>query len=108
MLFESDYRKYLDGMYWEDIDETTKDCYMDSRQLEKWIQQNKCEYMDCMEGVLLDNMVLSAKHGTVFVFEEYMNAWSSIYHVYYCKGDTGKCYDELWEMWENMDKSEEE
>lgn len=102
MLLKSDYRKYLDGVYWEDIDGNTKDCYMNGEQLEKWMNQNPHEWIDSLDGTLLDNTVFAVKHGTVFILEEYLNEWNSVYHVYYCKRSTGDCYNKLWEHWENM------
>lgn len=96
MLFKSDYRKYLDGIYWEQIDESVIDCYMTLSQLEKWVNQNKGEYIDCMEGSLIDSVVISCKRGIAWAMEEYLNSNSSIYHVYYSKESN----DQLWDEWE--------
>ena len=107
MLLKSDYRKYLDGVYWNDIDNNTKDCYMNGDQLNKWIIQNKGGYIDSIEGTLIDNYVVSCKNGTAFVLEEYMNEGASVYHVYYCKRNVGECFNKLWEHWDNMAEERE-
>lgn len=95
-----DYRKYLDGIYWRknggDID-----CYMDQKQLDKWVHQNRGEYIECVEGCLLDNYVIDCKRGIAFVFEEYLNSWSSTYHVYWVKRGEYLTMSEL-SLWDKI------
>ena len=55
--------------------------------LDKWIHQNKGEYIDCIEGCLLDNLLIACKGGTAVVFEKYVNSNSSCYEVYFSRGN---------------------
>lgn len=70
------------------------------RDLETWQAQNDAECIDCVEGCLLDNLVMACKRGTAFLFEEYQNEWTSRYHVYfvpYKEQDTNGDYSRLWD-----------
>ena len=51
--------------------------------LEQWAEQNHAESIDFIEGCLLDNIWYSCKGGEAFVFEEYLNPWSSGYKCYF-------------------------
>lgn len=56
--------------------------YLDSeKDLQKWIYQNKGEYLEFCEGCLLDNFLLSCKNGTALVSEHYVNSNMSNYKI---------------------------
>lgn len=57
-------------------------------QLKKWLRQNKVEdFIDCSEGVLLDNLVVQCKRGIAALYEHYVNSNQSDYLVEYQHGD---------------------
>ena len=50
--------------------------------LEKWLHQNKAEFIgDFVEGVLLDNFVVATTRGIAAVYETYLNSNSSYYRI---------------------------
>ena len=52
--------------------------------LNKWMHQNGGEYTgDYFEGSLLDNFIVTTKRGYCFIFEQYLNEWSSAYLCYF-------------------------
>lgn len=53
------------------------------KNMRMWEAQNKAEAIDFIEGSLLDNVWYSCKNGEAFVFEEYLNPWSSGYKCYF-------------------------
>lgn len=59
---------------------------LDPSSFEKFIHQNGAELIDFYEGCLLDNYLFTTKHGaTLAIYEHYLNANSSDYHVYFSK-----------------------
>ena len=58
-----------------------KTFYINSCDLEKWIFQNKAVVLDCLEGCLLDNLLLECKRGYAAIYEHYLNSNSSNYLV---------------------------
>ena len=52
-----------------------------------WLSQNKAETIDFSEGSLLDNSILSCKHGIAFIFEKYRNPNASDYYMYFFRTD---------------------
>ena len=73
--------------------------------LDKFIKQNHAEYIECIEGCLVDNYMLSCKRGTAFIYEEYLNANSSGYTLYYISDKHARKYPELYSrLANNWDK----
>lgn len=61
--------------------------YIDSCDLEKWLDQNKAFYIgDLVEGCLLDNFVVCTKRGFAAFYEKYVNEWNSKYYVEFQAG----------------------
>ncbi|MEG1726077.1 MAG: hypothetical protein RR313_11850 [Anaerovoracaceae bacterium] len=77
---------------------------MDSKNLEKWIAQNKAEYTgDFVDGALLDNFMLSCKRGYAAVYEHYLNCWESDYIIEFGLGSAR----DVWRKWfEFYDRNE--
>lgn len=51
--------------------------------LEKFLQQNEADVIDCSDGVLIDNLLLATKRGYIALIETYVNCWSSCYTLYF-------------------------
>lgn len=68
---------------------------------DKWIKQNKGEYVESFPSVLLDYSIIACKRGTCFVFDEYMNPNKSCYHCFYFRSEqTGSSeYKTIEESW---------
>lgn len=68
--------------------------------MNRWIEENRAEHTgDFVEGVLLDNFVLSCEWGYAAVYEVHLNEWSSIYRVEY---ETGEAKD-VWKRWHEFE-----
>lgn len=63
--------------------------------LDKFIYQNKAEIVDCIDGVLLDDLLFYTRRGMIALFETYVNSNMSDFTVYFST-DTG----EIWDLWE--------
>lgn len=65
-----------------------------------WLHQNAAEPLDCYEGCLLDNCVYACKRGYAFVYERYLNEFTSYYAVEFVpyKDETNAL--KLWDVWE--------
>lgn len=75
---------------------------IESKDLEKWIHQNKAEYTgDFVDGRLLDNFVLACKRGIAAVYEHYLNCWTSDYLVEF---EPGKA-EEVWRHWYEFEEN---
>lgn len=46
---------------------------------EKLIHQNKGEIIDCIEGCLLDNLLIETKRGYIALLEKPVTCWTSEY-----------------------------
>lgn len=55
------------------------------------------EYIDALEGSLIDDLFISIPGGYLVCLETYKNAWSSVYTVRYF---TEKENKKAWEAWE--------
>ena len=94
--------KIMKGYTWTQEKRTTEFIL---RDFDTWAAQNASECIDCVEGCLLDNLVMACKRGTAFLFEEYANEWTSRYHVYfipYKEQDSNGDYSRLWDRFENL------
>ena len=75
---------------------------IDSDFLEQFVHQNNAKYIECIEGCLLDNYVLACNRGTAFIYEQYVNEWTSNYRVeFYKKGHE----EEGWDKWYNFEEN---
>ena len=59
--------------------------YKYTGRLEKLIYQNKGEIIDCVEGCLLDNLLIETKRGYMALIETYVNCWTSCYTLYFSR-----------------------
>lgn len=48
-----------------------------------WIRQNGGECIDCLEGVLTDNFLISCRRGYAVAKETFVNEWSSTHTIYF-------------------------
>ena len=55
--------------------------YLNPSHLNRWLHQNDAEYIECLEGCLLDNYVVSTRRGYAMITEHYLNSNSSDYYV---------------------------
>jgi hypothetical protein len=51
--------------------------------LEKWLEQNKAECIECVEGCLIDNALYACKRGYAAIYERFVNTWSSAYEIHF-------------------------
>lgn len=57
----------------------------DLKSMDKWLAQNEAEAIDCVEGCLLDNAWYECRRGETFIFEEFVNSWTSDFLCYFFK-----------------------
>lgn len=94
--------KMINGYSWATDKRTTEFILRDA---DKWMKQNEAECLDIVEGCMLDNLVMSCKRGTAFLFEDYVNEWTSHYRVYfipYKEQDSNPDYDRLWDRFYSL------
>lgn len=65
------------------------------------------EYIDSVEGVLLDSFIVSVNNVTYACYEHYLNCWSSDYETYIATNEK-ECSDLLNDFAEYRQKIEEE
>lgn len=68
---------------------------LNPRNLEKFIYQNAGEIVDCLDGCLLDDLLLYTRRGLVAIFESYVNSNQSDFTVYFSTDPA-----EIWPLWE--------
>ena len=73
--------------------------YLNAGALDKWVYQNKGEYAACVEGVLQDSVVVTAKRGLAMVYEHYVNEWTSNFYVEFAPYKNEAEVDKLWKDW---------
>ena len=59
--------------------------YKYTGRLEKLLYQNKGEIIDCVEGCLLDNLLIETKRGYMALIETYETCWTSYYTLYFSR-----------------------
>ena len=79
----------------------------------KWIYQNggktdDIEWIDSMEGCLLDNHFISCKNGLALIKEHYLTCWSSNYILYFARFNDTKKIDQLYDIWDEITVDREE
>ena len=78
--------------------------YLDPKDFDKWIHQNRAHYTgDFEEGVLLDNFVVITKRGFAAFYEHYLNEWSSDYYVEFQSGTAQDVFNNWYEFEEKME-----
>lgn len=66
-----------------------------SSSIERILNHYQGEIMDCVEGCLIDNYLISTPQGAIMLKETYQNCWTSIYTVYMSNDSI-----EIYGMWE--------
>lgn len=57
--------------------------YRFSGNIDKLLYQNDGEIIDCIEGCLIDNYLISTKRGYIALIEAFVNSWTSDYTLYF-------------------------
>ena len=70
------------------------------KHINTWIRQNDGETVDAVEGCLLDNFVVACRRGWAFVYEHFVNAWSSNYLVIFVPYKDEAACRAAWDEWE--------
>lgn len=82
-------------------------CSSENELLEKLGEEGKdWEYIDFVEGCLQDNFIIGTDNATIFVFEHYLNCWSSDLEVYVL--GVNEKQGKYWDRFESLRKEEEE
>ena len=63
--------------------------------IEEVEEEYKGEVIDCVEGCLLDSVLIDSASGYIALIETYQNEWTSAYMMY--SGDN----DEVYSVWED-------
>lgn len=53
------------------------------------------EVIDCIEGCLIDSVLIDTKDGYIALIETFQNEWTSVYTMY------SRDNDEVYDVWEN-------
>lgn len=69
--------------------------------VDKVIFQNKADVLDCIEGCLLDDLLLITKRGYMALLETYATQNSSVYTMVFSKNPK-----EINEIWEKRERNE--
>ena len=72
--------------------------YISPKNMNIWINQNKAETLECVEGCLLDSFIVGTKRGYAAIYEHYLNAWSSDYLVEFEAGNAPN----VWRRWDDF------
>ena len=81
--------------------------YLNPVFFDKWFYQNKGEYMDYVEGTLLDNYLIETKRGIALVSEHYLNPNLSDYLVTFCDRRNETAVESLFEIFDEIRKENE-
>lgn len=70
-----------------------------SGSIEDIIEESNGTVIDCIEGCLIDSVLIDSSAGYIAMIETFQNVWTSVYTVYMGNND------EVYGVWENyMDK----
>ena len=69
------------------------------RNEEKWLHQNRAEYVDTFEGCLMDNHMFACKRGYCAVYEIPRNEWQSIHLFRFAPYRDEEAVEKLWSEW---------
>lgn len=72
--------------------------------LEKWLEQNKAECIECVEGCLIDNALCACERGYAAIYERLVSPWSSVYEVHfqsYASNDGMDVYNAFYKRFED-------
>lgn len=79
--------------------------YKANVSINDFIQANNAVEIDCVEGCLIDNYLLSTDTETIFLQETYQNCWTSIYTVYRADyGNDSEVFDRWYELKDAIEK----
>lgn len=73
-------------------------------ELEKWLEQNKAECVEVIEGCLIDNALYACKRGYAAIYERVVNSGTSAYETHfqpYSDNDGMDVYNEFYEYFED-------
>ena len=73
--------------------------YLNAGALDKWVHQNKGEYVECIVGCLQDNYVVATKRGWAMIYEHYLNEWTSNFYVEFAPDKNKEDVNKLWKEW---------
>ena len=78
-----------------------------SVDLDKWlyqngIKENDLEYVDVIEGCLVDNYLISCKNGLAMLKEHYLNSWTSDYILSFARYGDKEAVDKVWNAWDEF------
>lgn len=65
----------------------------------KFMHQNKANYIDCIDGCLIDHLMVSTKRGYMALIETYATPNSSTYTVYFSTDE-----NEIYDVWAPYEK----
>ena len=91
--------EFCDDIYTEKTDGVTR-FRIDACNLEKWLHQNKADIIDCFDGCLLDNYIASTTRGYAFIYEHYVNCWTSDYLFEFVPYKAKKAVEHLFNEWD--------
>lgn len=63
-----------------------------------WMHQNDADYLDIIEGTLLDSCIVSTKRGYAFISEHFVNTNQSNYLVTFVDRHNSEAVDSLFEL----------
>lgn len=66
-------------------------------EVETIIENNGGELEDCLEGVLLDDLLMYGNNGYIAMFETFVNCWTSCYTVYESENENDSDY--IYSLW---------
>ena len=59
--------------------------YLFTGDVDKWTKQNSGTIIDCVEGVLIDNLLIETKRGYAALIERPTTEWTSAYTIYFSR-----------------------
>ena len=90
-------QEFMNGLIsGEPIREKITKLLIEPASLDKWLSQNDGEIINCVEGVLQDNYLVSTRRGIAAIYEHPLNCWSSVLRIEYQAG-TGSDVFEGWD-----------
>ena len=79
--------------------------YKFSGNTSDFLQAVNGDYIDCLEGTLLDDLLIYGNNGYIAMFETYQNSNCSIYTIY--EPETEKDNNDITALWDNRMQTRE-
>lgn len=79
--------------------------YLNPRHLEMWLYQNDASTMECLDGCLLDNLLIETKRGYAAVYEHPINSCSSDYYIEFQAGAADDVFNNWYAFYEEYQKA---